>query len=150
LAEVKAEAERTGVADACLFLGSRPQYELPALYAAADVVFVPSRYESFGLVAVEAMACARPVVASRAGGLAFTVEPGVTGYLAPVGDDRAFADAIATLLDDPDLRSRMGDAGQAVAARFGWPSVAAAMLRVYQRLYAGYRENFCCVEEIYA
>lgn len=150
LAEISAEAERAGVLEQCRFFGSRPQYDLPAFYAAADVVFVPSRYESFGLVAVEAMACARPVVASRAGGLAFTVEPGVTGFLAPVGDDRAFADAIATLLSDADLRERMGEAGQEVANRFGWPAVAASMLHVYERLYAGFRENFCCLEEIFA
>jgi D-inositol-3-phosphate glycosyltransferase len=138
------------VLDDIVFFGSRPQYDLPRIYAAADVVFVPSRYESFGLVAVEAMACARPVVASRAGGLAFTVESGVTGFLAPIGDDVAFADAISALLGDSDLSQRMGRAGVEVASRFGWPAVAAAMLHVYDRLADGYRENFCCVEEIYA
>ena len=150
LAEIAEEAKRSGVRDQCRFFGSRPQYDLPAFYAAADVVFVPSRYESFGLVAIEAMACARPVVASRAGGLAFTVVPGETGFLAPVGDDRAFADAIATLLADPGMSQRMGEAGQEIANRFGWPSVAAAMLHVYERLCSGFRENFCCLEEIFA
>ena len=115
-----------------------------------DVVFVPSRYESFGLVAVEAMACARPVVCSRAGGLAFTVESGVTGFQAQVGDDQAFALGIKTLLENASLRESMGRAGQEVASRFGWPAVASAMVHVYERLADGYRENFCCAEEIYA
>jgi glycosyltransferase involved in cell wall biosynthesis len=96
------------------------------------------------------MACARPVVCSRAGGLAFTVEPGVTGYQAEVGDDSAFATALQLLLEDRDLRLAMGRAGEEAASRFGWPAVASAMLHVYQRLADGYRENFCCLEEIYA
>lgn len=150
LAGIQAEAQRLGVIDDCRFFGSRPQYDLPGFYAASDVVFVPSRYESFGLVAVEAMACSRPVVCSRAGGLAFTVEPGVTGFQAGVGDDKAFASGIQTLLENDGLRERMGRAGEDVGSRFGWPAVAAAMVHVYERLAEGYRENFCCVEEIYA
>lgn len=150
LADIQSDSERSGVLGDCRFFGSRPQYDLPGFYAAADVVFVPSRYESFGLVAVEAMACSRPVVASRAGGLAFTIEPGVTGFLAPVGDDLAFAKAIQKLLEDPGLRAQMGAAGEDAASRFGWPAVASAMMHVYQRLAEGYRENFCCVEEIFA
>ena len=150
LKAIQSEAERLGVLSDCRFFGSRPQYDLPGFYAASDVVFVPSRYESFGLVAVEAMACSRPVVASRAGGLAFTVEPGVSGFLAAVGDDAAFANAIQTLLEDDESRARMGAAGVDAASRFGWPAVASAMMHVYQRLAEGYRENFCCLEEIYA
>lgn len=150
LAGIESDAARAGVLDDCRFMGSRPQYDLPAFYAASDVVFVPSRYESFGLVAVETMACARPVVASRAGGLAFTVEPGVTGFQAEVNDDAGFAIAIQTLLEDEDLRRDMGAAAHIAASRFGWPAVAASLMHVYQRLADGYRENFCCAEEIYA
>jgi D-inositol-3-phosphate glycosyltransferase len=79
LAQVVAEAARLGVRDRCRFVGSLAQDRLPAYYSAADIVVVPSRYESFGLVAVEAMASGTPVVASRVGGLAYTIEDGVTG-----------------------------------------------------------------------
>src|SRR5690606_12435364 len=91
LQQVIRRAEELGILDDILFRGSEPQELLPDYYAAATVCAVPSRYESFGLVAVEAMACGLPVVASRAGGLKFTVEEEVSGLLLPVGDATALA-----------------------------------------------------------
>ena len=76
LAKVAADLDERGIAANFRLVGSQPQDRLPLYYAAADVVAVPSRYESFGLVAVEALACGAPVVASRAGGLRFTIEEG--------------------------------------------------------------------------
>jgi D-inositol-3-phosphate glycosyltransferase len=131
-------------------LGSRPQNQLPLFYAASDVVCVPSRYESFGLVAVEAMACGRPVVASHAGGLIFSVDDGVSGYLAPVNDASAFAEAMARLLNDRALAEEMGQAARQHAQRFAWPAVAESMMHVYRRLAEGHRAKLCCDDEIFA
>ena len=150
LADVVSQATALGIADQVRFLGSRPQEDLSALYAAADVVAVPSRYESFGLVAVEAMACGTPVVASRVGGLTFTVEEESSGLLVPMGSAPALAQGLARVLLDDDLRSRMAVQSRVAAERFGWPTVAGAIIHVYERLAAGQRANLCCDEEIYA
>src|SRR5437588_1770628 len=84
------------------FLGARPQQELPMIYSAADVTVVPSYHESFGMVAVESLACGTPVVATRAGGLTAIVRQGETGYLVPRCAG-FFATRLDTLLRDPDL-----------------------------------------------
>src|SRR5204862_5547564 len=73
------------------FLGAQPQRRLRLFYAAADATVMPSYYESFGMVALEAMACGSPVVASRVGGLTTTIKDGVTGHLVPEGDATALA-----------------------------------------------------------
>jgi D-inositol-3-phosphate glycosyltransferase len=150
LAETKRQIDALGLAQHVRLLGSRPQNQLPLFYNASDVVCVPSRYESFGLVAVEAMSCGVPVVASRAGGLIFSVEDGLSGILAPVNDAPAFADALASLLNDRTLAAEMGVAARSIAERFAWPVVASSMRHVYQRLAEGHRANLCCDEEIYA
>lgn len=150
LAVVRDDVVRRGLEGAVRFDGSQPQDQLIDYYAAANVVAVPSRYESFGLVAVEAMACSRPVVASRAGGLAFTVEEGVNGYLSPVGDAEAFAAALLRVLEDPSHAETLGLNGRTTAERFSWPVVASQILHIYQRLADGHRANLCCDEDIYA
>jgi D-inositol-3-phosphate glycosyltransferase len=80
-----------GLEEQVCFLGAKEQAQLPAYYAAADAVLVPSDYESFGMVALEAMACGTPVIASEVGGLAYLIKDGETGYLVPVRDASAFA-----------------------------------------------------------
>ena len=143
-------ASEMGLAPRIRFVGSKPQDHLPRWYAAADVVAVPSRYESFGLVAVEAMACGTPVVASRTGGLAHTVEDGVSGLLVSVGDADALAHALGRVLGDPALRERLATGARAAAHRYAWPAVAAAIRHVYQRLANGHRARLCDEEEIFA
>lgn len=150
LADIAAQAADRGVIEQFRFLGSQPQSRLPLFYSAADLVSVPSRYESFGLVAVEAMACGTPVVASRAGGLRFTVEDGKTGLLVPVNDADAHAAALRSLLVDSELRHSMQEEARFAAERFAWPVVAASVVHVYQQLAAGNRTNLCCDEEIFA
>jgi D-inositol-3-phosphate glycosyltransferase len=150
LEEVAKQATERGIAHLCHFAGSQPQDVLPLYYAAADLVTVPSRYESFGLVAVEAMACGVPVVASRVGGLSFTVEDEATGLLVPHGEPHAFANAIQRILADNAGRCAMGLAGREAAQRFAWSTVAQSVLHLYQRLAAGHRGNLCCDEEIFA
>ena len=150
LAEVAEHAALLGVEQHCLFVGSQPQDLLPLYYAAADIVAVPSRYESFGLVAVEAMACGRPVVASRAGGLTFTVDDGETGILVPVGDSEALSGAIGKLLERESLRILMGTMGHFSAQRFSWDAVASSVVHLYHRLAMGQTAMMCCEEEIFA
>jgi D-inositol-3-phosphate glycosyltransferase len=105
-------------------------------YVAADVTVLPSYYESFGMVALEAMACGSPVVASRVGGLTTTVRDGVTGFLVPDGDPGALAARIDALLTDPDLAWRVGREGVRWAAQHRWPCVADAICREYTSLEA--------------
>lgn len=150
LARVAARAEELGVRDDVIFRGSAPQEQLPDYYSAATVCAAPSLYESFGLVAVEAMACGLPVVASRAGGLRFTVEEEVSGLLVPPADPAALAAGLARVIDDRALRGSLQVGARQAAVRFSWQSIGPALLRLYERLAEGERENLCCLSEIYA
>ena len=116
------------------FRGPQPQDVLPDYYAAADVCLMPSRYESFGMVALEAMASGVPVIASRAGGLAVTVQEGVTGRLVPEGDVPALARAVAGLLGDEPGRRALGARGVDWARRFAWPAVGRSVAGLYGEL----------------
>jgi D-inositol-3-phosphate glycosyltransferase len=108
---------------------------LPAYYAAADVCVVPSHYEPFGLVAIEAMACGTPVVASDVGGLKYTVVPRQTGLLAPPKNEAAFAGAIDRLLVDSVWRQQLGQAGRVhVQTYFSWDGVASQLSQLYTQL----------------
>ena len=95
---------------------------------------MPSYYESFGMVALEAMACGSPVVASRVGGLTTTIKDGVTGHLVPEGDAVALASALDGLLRDRRARDRMGAEAASWAAEHRWPCVAEAVCRLYSEL----------------
>jgi D-inositol-3-phosphate glycosyltransferase len=150
LERVARRAQELGIRDDVIFRGSEPQDLLPEYYAAATVAVVPSRYESFGLVAVEAMACGLPVVASRAGGLKFTVEEGISGLLVSSGDAPGFACAMDRIIRDRDLRASMQVGARQAAIRFSWQTIGPALLQLYERLVDGERENLCCLGEIYA
>ena len=113
------------------FVGGETQERLRFYYAAAVMTVMPSYYESFGMVALEAMACASPVIASRVGGLTTTVVDGMTGYLVPEGDPQALADRVSLLLDDDALRWRLGREASRLAARYRWPCVAEAICQLY-------------------
>jgi D-inositol-3-phosphate glycosyltransferase len=106
--------------------------ELFRWYCVSDVVAVPSYNESFGLVALEAQACGRPVVATDVGGLRHTVRDGYSGLLVNGHDERSWADALAAILDDHDERTRMGANAAAHAATFSWDNTAAATLQAYR------------------
>ena len=123
-----------GLGESVRFVGPQPQSVLPLYYAAADVTVLPSYYESFGMVALEAMACGSPVIASRVGGLVTTVRDGVTGFLVPDGDVDALAERIETLVGDPELRWRLGREGVRWAAQHRWPCVAEAVCKEYASL----------------
>ncbi|RIK30943.1 MAG: glycosyltransferase family 1 protein, partial [Chloroflexi bacterium] len=126
--------EELGIGDIVTFLGSRAQAALPFYYSAAAAVVMPSRYESFGLAALEAMACGAPVVASDVGGLSFLVRDGVTGFLAPEGNAEKFAEKISLLLHNPKLRAEMGRRGVQEAQEYAWPNIADRMVELYQSM----------------
>jgi D-inositol-3-phosphate glycosyltransferase len=131
LHELAAEA---GVGDSLIVLPPVPQADLVGLYRAADVVLVPSRTESFGLVALEAESCGTPVVASDVGGLRTAVRDGVTGLLVPPDGPDGYALGLERLLTNEPLRQAMGAAGARYARRFDWRQAAAGLIAVYEDL----------------
>jgi D-inositol-3-phosphate glycosyltransferase len=130
-AALRARAVAAGIGGRTRFIGAVPQELLPDYYSAADVCVVPSYYESFGLVALEAMACGVPVVASRVGGLVGTVRDGETGFLIPWRCPQPFADTIDLLLGNDELRRSLGAAAHEHAQRFRWSEVAAQLSALY-------------------
>ncbi|MGL4881396.1 MAG: glycosyltransferase, partial [Waterburya sp.] len=97
-----------------------------------DICVVPSHYEPFGLVAIEAMAAGTPVVASKVGGLAYTVVDEVTGLLAPPQDHQAFAQAINSILSNPAWCRQLGEnAKERVESKFSWDGVASQLDQLY-------------------
>jgi D-inositol-3-phosphate glycosyltransferase len=132
LARLQSMSKGYGVQDLIAFLGKRGQDTLPYYYSAAEAVVVPSHYESFGMVALEAMACGRPVVASQVGGLAFLVQDGVTGFTVPVDDPQALADCLIRLVQDVSLRQRMGEQAAAFARDYSWDKIAVRIVKVYE------------------
>jgi D-inositol-3-phosphate glycosyltransferase len=135
-ASLRRRLEQLRLGDAVRFVGPQPQSVLPLYYAASDVTVLPSYYESFGMVALEAMACGSPVIASRVGGLVTTIRDGVTGFLVPEGDVGALADRIESLVADGELRWRLGREGVRWAAQHRWPCVAEAVCKEYASLEA--------------
>jgi D-inositol-3-phosphate glycosyltransferase len=123
-----------GLHDFVTFLGKRSQAKLPYYYSAANVVVVPSQYESFGMVALEAMACGTPVVASQVGGLAYLVKDGETGYHVPNQDPEALCQKLMMLLSNTELQSRIGAQAAAYAFNYRWSNIAAQVVDAYQEL----------------
>lgn len=126
-----------GIAQNTQFVGRVGHDLLPLYYTAADVCVIPSHYEPFGLVAIEAMACGTPVVASDVGGLKFTVVPEETGLLVPPQDVDKFAAAIDRILSDELwARKLRRQAPIRVQQNFSWSGVAARLSHLYRRLLA--------------
>jgi glycosyltransferase involved in cell wall biosynthesis len=115
---------------------------LPTYYGAADVCVVPSHYEPFGLVAVEAMASGTPVIASDVGGLQFTVVNENTGLLVPPQDVVAFSNAIDRILGNPQWRAQLGQSGnRRVMSKFSWDGVASQLDALYTQLLQPVKEK---------
>ncbi|WP_369023422.1 glycosyltransferase [Nocardia cyriacigeorgica] len=127
-------ASEHGVADRVQLLGRIAHDEMPALLRSADVVVCTPWYEPFGIVPLEAMACAKPVVASAVGGLLDTVDDGVTGALVPPSEPKPLARALRALLADSARRRRLGAAGhRKVCERYSWDRVATDTLTAYDK-----------------
>ncbi len=129
-------AETLQVEDSFQFVGRVAQEELPVYYSAADVCVVPSFYESFGLAALESMACGTPVVASRVGGLSTVIQHGSTGYLKSWRCPEAFANSLEMLISSKSLQSSMGLAARRRAEDLSWDKVAGQIADVYRTLAA--------------
>lgn len=127
-------AKDLGVEGTVEFVGKVEQHLLPFYYSAADVCVVPSHYESFGLVALEAMACGTPVVASRVGGLATLVEHGRTGYLMNGRCPEPLADSLEVILSSPLLQRSMRFAARQRAENMSWERVAENIESLYWEL----------------
>ncbi|MBI4312631.1 MAG: glycosyltransferase [Chloroflexi bacterium] len=123
-----------GLAGKVEFLGSQPHETLPDYYQAADVCVVPSYYESFGLVALEAMACGTPVVASRVAGLQAIVKDNRSGYLVAWHCPDAYADRLEVLLSNDALRHSMGKQARQAAVDMSWDRTAQGVAAVYAEL----------------
>jgi D-inositol-3-phosphate glycosyltransferase len=136
VARIHALAAELGVTDAVRFVEPQPHHMLSTWYRAANVVVVPSRSESFGLVALEAAACGVPVVAANVGGLRTLVDHGRTGFLIDGRDHTRYAEAIDAILGDPALARDMSVAGAEAAAAYRWSTTAGRLRRVYADLGA--------------
>ncbi len=132
LAEVRQLAGELGVADRVRYVPAQPHHLLSTFYRAADVTVVPSRSESFGLVALESAACGTPVVATAVGGLGTLVHHGESGFLVPDRDPERFAAHVDGILADPTLADDLGAGGARIARGYTWSTTAARLRRVYQ------------------
>ena len=128
--------DRLGLADCVRFVSGLPEAELVELYGSAEVAVVPSLYEGFSLPAIEALACATPLVVTTAGALPEVVGPdGVSALQVRPGDPEALAAAVGRILDDPDLAARLGAAGRArVVELYTWRSVAEQTVAWYRTI----------------
>ncbi len=134
-ARLEAIVKELGLEKYVTFAGQKSHEELPLYYAAANVCVVPSHYEPFGLVAIEAMASGTPVVASEVGGLKYTVVSEETGLLCPPQDEAAFAKAIDRILNDHEWQAQLAEAARhRVATKFSWHGVANQLDELYNSL----------------
>ncbi|HQV68384.1 MAG TPA: glycosyltransferase [Thermoflexales bacterium] len=131
MARLFALRESLGLKDLVVFLGARDQDALHFYYSAADCLVMPSHYESFGMVALEAMACGTPVIASDVGGLSQLVQHNKTGIRVPVKSPVKLADAMDHLLGDEVVRRRMGHAAACYAEDFDWNKIVDKLLAIY-------------------
>ncbi|MFI5273685.1 MAG: glycosyltransferase [Ktedonobacterales bacterium] len=144
---LRAHAEDLGIGDRVMLPGAAPQPELVRYYRAADALAVTSRYESFGLAAVEALACGTPVVAAAVGGLTSIVRDGENGLLVPWRSPAAFAERFDTLLGDPALRHHLAAQARRSVEQFDWPRIGDRVRALYHELTAegcGVAACSCC------
>jgi len=132
MARLQKMCEDLGLGGMVVFLGKRAQNTLPYYYSAAEVLVMPSHYESFGMVALEAMACGTPVIASQVGGLAFLVQDGETGYHVPDQEPSQLSEKLTLLLGNPDQHDAMGLRAAEYAKNYAWVNIAPQIIDVYK------------------
>ena len=129
-------AAKLNVADRTSFVGAVSHEQLPLYYSSADITVMPSSYESFGLVAVESLACGTPVVATRVGGLTSIVRDGETGLLVPWRDADLFASTLRRVLEDEPLRRHLARQARESVLGYGWDRIADEHLALYEDVLA--------------
>ena len=134
MARLQKLCDDLGLDQSVVFLGQRDQDKLPYYYSAAEVVVMPSHYESFGMVALEAMACGTPVIASEVGGLAYLVRDGETGFTIPDQEPEELCDKISWLLNDKQLHEMMSARAVEYAQDYAWDKIAKQIVEVYEGL----------------
>jgi D-inositol-3-phosphate glycosyltransferase len=137
MARLAALVEELDVEERVVFVPPRPHELLSTYYRAADVCLVPSRSESFGLVALEAAACGAPVVASDVGGLRSLIDHGRTGYLVEDATPEAFAAWVRQILAEPLLAERLSTGAVMRARRYTWARAAHLLREIYAELTLG-------------
>lgn len=141
-------AVNLGLNGRVIFRGAVPQEQLPSYYSAATICVVPSHYESFGLVAIEALACGTPVVGSMVGGLPTVVHERENGLLVPWRRPEAFAESIARILDDPSLRRHLSTRARGSVLRYGWGHVAEQVVELYHESTVQHEHLRACFEGV--
>ena len=141
VARLQRLADDLSVGESIEFVGRVPQERLTWYYSAADACVVPSYYESFGMAALESMACGTPVVASRVGGLPTIIQHGRTGYLKSWRCPEAFATSLEIILANQSLRDSMGRAARRRAESLGWDAIAARMLELYDQTHQSHGDR---------
>ena len=134
MARLQKLCDDLAVGQTVVFLGKRDQDKLPYYYSAAELLVMPSHYESFGMVALEAMACGTPVIASEVGGLAYLVRDGETGFTIPDQEPEALCEKISWLLNDPELHATMSQRAVEYAQDYAWEKIAKQIVGLYQSL----------------
>jgi D-inositol-3-phosphate glycosyltransferase len=132
--ELSALAVSLGVGDRVTFFPPQPHERLADFYSASEAILVPSRSESFGLVALEAQACGTPVIGTATGGLRYVVEDGASGFLVEGHDPEAYARRLLAVLAEPELASRFSQAAVRNAGRFSWDLTTAELRAIYREL----------------
>lgn len=131
---LKELCQSLGLNDMVIFLGKRDQSTLPYYYSAAEVLVMPSYYESFGMVALESMACGTPVVASHTGGLAYLVQNGINGFTVSGGNVKELVKRLTQVIINDELREKIGRQAAEFARSFSWDSITAKMITVYSEV----------------
>lgn len=138
---LKILSHELGIEDVIIFAGKRGQDSLPYYYSAAEVVVMPSHYESFGMVALEAMACGTPVIASEVGGLRYLIKEGETGYFVPMQNPEILAERMRTLLLNEKLRHEMGTKATEYARDYDWSIITRKIIDVYKTMISHHNES---------
>jgi D-inositol-3-phosphate glycosyltransferase len=134
MVRLKAFVEAQDVADIVQFLGAREHHLLPEYYAAATALIMPSDYESFGMVALEAMAVGTPVIATEVGGLAFLVKDGETGFHIPSRDPRSLAKRMLFFVTQPEQRQLLSKNAVILAQQYRWSLIADRLLSTFEMI----------------
>jgi D-inositol-3-phosphate glycosyltransferase len=132
MTRLKSLCSDLGMDEVILFLGKRGQDTLPYYYSAADVLVLPSHYESFGMVALEAMACGTPVIGSDVGGLAHLIKHGETGFLVPSQDPVALSECMTKILLNQSLREEISRKAYSYARKYDWNYIADKVVSLYK------------------